>query len=259
MKTFLFEEVIFGPLKSRRLGISLGVNLLPVNRKYCNFDCIYCECGFNENEKGLSVELPTREIVFKRLDARLSEMSKNQAALDVITFAGNGEPTMHPQFKSIIEDTLLLRNKYFPEALVSVLSNATMLHKSEVRETLKRVDQNILKLDSGIAETINLIDKPTGIFDIQNVVRQLKSFQGNVIIQTMFLKGIIDGQLVDNTTEEEVSAWQGLIAAIKPRKVMIYTIDRNTPFDDLEKIPQETLKQIATKIRLLGIEVMVAE
>ena len=258
MKTFLFDSIIFGPIQSRRLGISLGVNLLPVERKFCNFDCIYCECGFNEDGKGVVAKLPTRQDVFKLLNEKLMEMVHNKSLLDVITFAGNGEPTIHPEFCGIIEDTLALRNQYFPDANVSVLSNATMLHRSEVVEALKKVNQNILKLDAGILKTIIQIDRPTATFDIGKLIEQLKSFHGQFIMQTMFVRGMVDEIWIDNTTPEEVAALKCIIANVLPEKVMIYSLDRNTPVDGLEKVSVLELQQIATEIELLGIEVQVA-
>lgn len=258
METFLFDKTIFGPINSRRLGISLGINLLPVNRKLCNFDCIYCECGFNDAGKGIVADLPSRENVFQLLENKLIEMKNNNSDLDVITFAGNGEPTLHPEFKNIIADTISLRQKYFASAKVSVLSNATMLHRPEVIESLKSIDQNILKLDSGIIETILMIDRPTGNFNLQKLIDQLKLFNGNFIIQTMFLRGNIDGCNIDNTTYTEVKALKDVFAEVKPQKIMIYSLDRNTPFDGLIKVSIDELKTIALDIEKLEIEVLVA-
>jgi wyosine [tRNA(Phe)-imidazoG37] synthetase (radical SAM superfamily) len=259
MDTFLFDRVIYGPVSSRRLGISLGINLLPANRKFCNFDCSYCECGLNGEGSCLKITLPTRKEVSGNLQTALEFHSKKKEKLDVITFAGNGEPTMHPDFHLIINDVLLLRDKYYKDAAITVLSNSTMLHKKSVIGALKKVDNNIMKLDSGINETVQLINRPTGTFDIDKIVRQLKSFSGQLIIQTMFLKGFIEGKPVDNTTENELAAWEGCLREINPRMVMIYTIARNTPFDTLEKIPADKLKLIAARIEKNGISVKVSE
>lgn len=258
MKTMLFDQIVFGPIKSRRLGTSLGVNLLPVNGKLCNFDCIYCECGLNSDSRGLNNSLPTREEVFGALNKKLTDMLEKAEVPDVITFAGNGEPTMHPQFAKIIEDTILLRNQYFPKTLVSVLSNATMLHKHEVVNALKKVDQNILKLDSGKLSTIKLINRPVASYDLEKLTGQLKNFNGKMIIQTMFTRGIVNNTMFDNTSEDDLQLWENIVSAVNPEKVMIYTIDRNTPFDGLRKVPINELKKIASRIEKHGISVLVS-
>lgn len=258
MSTFLFDQIVFGPVKSRRLGVSLGINLLPTGCKICNFNCIYCECGWNNAEDMKKHKLPTRFEVYQALETKLQEMSCKQEAPDVITFAGNGEPTIHPFFSEIIDDTISLRNKYFPAAKISVLSNSTMLHKELVRDALKKIDQNILKLDSAFQETFVSLNQPTGKVEIKNVVSSLKSFNGKVIIQTLFTRGLHQGKMVDNTTKTELDAWETTIKEIAPEKVMIYTIERNTPLSGLQKIPVEELNSIAERIKSLGIDVQVS-
>jgi wyosine [tRNA(Phe)-imidazoG37] synthetase (radical SAM superfamily) len=258
MPTFLFDKIVFGPVKSRRLGVSLGINLLPVTRKLCNFDCVYCECGLNKDNLNLDGLLPTREEVFVALEAKLMEMLQNSEKPDVITFAGNGEPTMHPAFADIIDDTIKLRDKYFKSASISVLSNATMLHKTKVIEALKKVDQNILKLDSGLQSTIRKMNKPVGNFNIETVIGQLKKFDGKLIVQTMFTRGFVNGEPVDNTTEADLQAWEQALITINPRMVMIYTIDRDTPYDNLKKVSLEELHAIAARITKRGVEVQIS-
>lgn len=257
MPTFLFDNVVFGPVRSRRLGVSLGINLLPVDRKFCNFDCVYCECGLNESGKGPS-HLPSREEVSIALDAKLNGMLLAGEAPDVITFAGNGEPTMHPEFAEIVEDTITLRDKFFPSASISVLSNSTMLHKTKVLEALKRVDQNIMKLDSGLIATIKRLNNPTGNYDVNKIIEQLQSFQGNLIVQTMFTRGNVNGELIDNTSQEDLNSLEDALRSIKPGRLMIYTIDRDTPYQGLQKISKEELKEIAQRFERLGIEVQVS-
>ena len=257
MSTKLFGSVIFGPVHSRRLGISLGVNLLPMDGKVCSFDCIYCECGYNSQGKGHG--LPTVEQVYKSLDNKLREMFHNKEELDVITFAGNGEPTLHPQFLDIINNTLLLRNKWFPKAKVSVLSNATCIDKISVFDALNKVDNNILKLDSVVPETVALLNVPNSkSFTVDKLISNLKKFNGNLIIQTLFVRGIHNGHVVDNTTENEVEGWIRAIQEIKPRQVMIYAIDRETPEKNLEKLSKDELEKIADKVRILGYDVTVS-
>jgi len=249
MPTFLFDQTIFGPVISRRLGISLGINLLPNDSKLCSFDCIYCECGWNPEKGTIKAIFPTRLEVKKMLWEKLAVMKIKGEIADVITFAGNGEPTLHPDFAGIIDDTLLIRNKFCPGARIAVLSNSTMLHKPKVVEALKKVDDNILKLDSGIAATIELLDQPTGRFDLQNIVDNILQFNGQLIIQTMFVKGFFKGVMIDNTTEEELFAWISLLQQIRPKQVMIYTIARDTAANNLRKVREDELETIADRVR----------
>lgn len=258
MATFLFDQIIFGPVRSRRLGVSLGINLLPTDSKVCSFDCIYCECGWTPKHREKKAVLPKRDDVRERLEEKLTQMAENGELPDVITFAGNGEPTLHPDFAGIIDDTIALRNQICPKARIAVLSNATMLHKTSVIGALLKVDDNIQKLDSAFEETIRKIDCPNSGFKLDDVVNNLKSFGGRVTIQTLFLKGIFKDEIIDNTTEQELSAWLSLVAQIAPRQVMIYTIDRDTPAAGLEKVKVEELQQIAQRVREMGIEVQVS-
>lgn len=258
MSTFLFDQIIFGPVKSRRLGVSLGVNLLPTDSKVCSFDCIYCECGWTPKKREQKAVLPSRSQVRQKMEEKLTEMIGNNELPDVITFAGNGEPTLHPEFEGIIEDTIELRNRLTPKARIAVLSNATMLHKPAVVRALLNVDDNIQKLDSAFEETIRKIDCPASGFKLAKVVEELKSFQGRVIIQTLFLKGTYKGELIDNTTETEILAWLKLLEEIRPSQVMIYTIDRDTPAAGLEKASLDELQQIADRVRAIGFQVQVS-
>ena len=192
------------------------------------------------------------------LDETLQKMVADGTPPDVITFAGNGEPTMHPDFENIIADTIALRDKHCPAAKVSVLSNATQIHREDVRRALLRVDNNILKLDSAFDETVQLVNKPQGTYTVARTVELLKAFEGNLILQTMFLRGEYLGKRVDNTTEEEVSAWLKLVAEIKPKQVMVYSLDRDTPCQTLEKVEKEELREIAARVEALGITCSVA-
>lgn len=248
MATFLFDQTIFGPLISRRLGISLGVNLLPNDTKLCSFDCIYCECGWNPNRKEHPVILPRRSEVKSMLRQKLLEMGQSAQLPDVITFAGNGEPTMHPDFEAIIEDTIQLRNELSPKSKIAVLSNATMLHKAGVVAALKKVDDNIQKLDSGVPDTLKLINQPVGKFKLEKLVSQLQQFNGKLIIQTMFFKGSFQGQYFDNTTGYEVSRWLDLLKMIQPQMVMIYSLARDTPAEGLIGIGLEQLQEIGRRV-----------
>jgi wyosine [tRNA(Phe)-imidazoG37] synthetase (radical SAM superfamily) len=244
MPTFLFDEIVFGPVKSRRLGTSLGINLLPTNGKLCSFDCLYCECGLNEGQRG--GRLPSRQEVKEALAFKFNQMMTEGIKPDVITFAGNGEPTLHPAFSDIVDDVMALRDNWFPAAQVCVLSNATQLHKPAVLAALRRVNQSILKLDSAMDTTVRIMDRPVSTtFTVQGLANQLKTFGDNLIIQTMFIRGVYNGLSFDNTTDQEVASWIDLLNYIKPSSVMIYTIDRDTPVHELEKVPLKTLKSIA--------------
>ncbi len=250
--TVIYPSPIFGPIHSRRLGVSLGINLLPADGKVCSFDCIYCECGFNADHRPHQ-PLPTREEVRTALEAKLKEMQAAGTAPDVLTFAGNGEPTAHPHFPEIIDDTLALRDRYFPAAKVSVLSNSTFIHRPAVFDALNRIDNNILKLDTVDEDYIRLIDRPCGAYSVAEIVKQMKAFKGNCIIQTMFLKGGYQGRDMDNTSDKFVLPWLETVKEIAPRQVMIYTIDRETPDHDLRKATHEELDRIAALVRAAGI------
>lgn len=254
----LFESVIFGPIKSRRLGISLGVNLLPATAKVCSFNCIYCECGFNFTDP--KAHLPSLKELETQLEQTLERMVADNKKLDSITFAGNGEPTMHPQFAAIIDATIRLRNRYYPQTKISVLSNATMLHRPAVVVALNKVDNNILKLDSVIDATVKLINQPVNPkFDITKIIEQQRQFNGNLIVQSLFLKGTYRGQTIDNTTEKEVSAWLNAIDYIRPKLLEIYSLDRIPPISTLQKVDSAVLQQIADRVEKLGISTSVIQ
>ena len=248
MSTIIYPSPIFGPVQSRRLGISLGINLLPADGKVCSFDCIYCECGFNEDHRP-QLPLPTREEVATALERKLQQMLEDGQMPDVLTFAGNGEPTCHPHFAEIIADTIRLRDQYCPQAKVSVLSNSTMIHRQAVHDALMRVDNNILKLDTVDIDFIRQVDHPNGTYDVNAIMERMKAFDGHIIIQTMFLKG----PGIDNTTDHYVAPWLEAVKAIKPQQVMIYTIDRETPDQSLRKATHEELDAIRDRVIAAGI------
>ena len=255
--TSLYHDIIFGPVHSRRLGLSLGVNLLPTESKLCSFDCIYCECGWNADHAGQR-RFNHREDVRRLLGETLRRMIAEGTPPDVITFAGNGEPTLHPDFEAVIDDTIALRDELAPSAKVSVLTNATRLADESVRHALLRVDNNILKLDSAFDATVRRMNDPAGDYSVARTVELMKRFEGRMILQTMFLAGEIDGEPIDNTTEREVAAWLRLVEEIRPSKVMVYSLDRDTPCRTLRKIPREELQRIAARVEALGIPCPVA-
>lgn len=254
MDTFLFDSIIVGPIHSRRLGSSLGVNLLAPDTKLCNFNCIYCECGWN-GAHGSGAFNPY-DIVIPALEAKLKAMAEERKLPDVITFAGNGEPTIHPEFDRIIDATLTLRNRYAPDTKVAVLSNATMIDREAVRTALLRVDRNILKFDSAVDATMRHINQPQNNRSVAEIIELLQEFQGCLVVQTMFLRGDYGGCRIDNTTTEEVEAYLDAIRQIHPSEVMLYTIDRNTPADGLQKVSYEEMEAIASRIRELDMDII---
>ena len=252
MSTIIYPSPIFGPVHSRRLGISLGINLMPADGKVCSFDCIYCECGFNGDHRP-KLPRPTREEVAQKLEEKLQQMTAEGQLPDVLTFAGNGEPTCHPHFAEIIGDTIRLRDQYCPKAKVSVLSNSTMIHRQQVHDALMLVDNNILKLDTVDPLYINKVDRPQGTYDVETIIERLKAFNGHVIIQTMFMRGECKGESVDNTGEAYVAPWLEAVKEIAPQQVMIYTIDRETPTQGLLKATHEQLDAIRDMVIAAGI------
>ncbi|MDY4462708.1 MAG: radical SAM protein [Prevotella sp.] len=260
--TIIYPSPIFGPVISRRLGVSLGINLQPDDGKMCSFDCIYCECGLNADFRPKH-RRPAKEVVAAELEKKLQAMAAEENLPDVLTFAGNGEPTGHPDFLDIIRETIRLRDTYCPKAKVTVLSNATLCGKENVREALMMVDNNILKLDTVSDEYIRIVNRPANMaYDVKKVVEWMKAYNGHCIVQTMFMKGTAaiwdaDGNIsyidVDNLAEEYVKPWLDAVAEIKPSQVMIYTIDRETPVAGLMKASHEELDAIKARVEDMGI------
>lgn len=253
MATFLFNDIIFGPIKSRRFGVSLGVNLLPENYKFCTFNCVYCECGWTYKNNAEKIKLPRREEIKKNLEIKLKQMTKEGNPPDNITFAGNGEPTVHPKFSEIIDDTISLRNQYFKNAEITVLSNASMIHKEKVFDALQKVDNNVLKLDTAIDKTFSLINIPTKGISLNKTIEEIKKFNGTQIIQTLFIKGEHNGVSFDNTHPDELSALIKVLKEIAPRYVMVYSIERDTALNSLQKINESKLNSIMEMMMDNGI------
>lgn len=231
-----FDEIVFGPIFSRRLGSSLGVNLLPTKGKLCNFDCVYCECGWNKD--GISDgKFPRLPEIEKALEEKMAKAVTEGVGVDSITFSGNGEPTIHPDFAQVIDVTLRLRDRYFPEAKVSVLSNATMIGRKDVAEALMRVDNPILKIDASSDGLVRQINKPAGPYSLADVIGNLRKFEGRFIMQTMFLRS----PDFDTASEKALAAWMDIVRDLKPREVMVYTIDRETPDKSLGKYTVEEM------------------
>lgn len=246
----LREKLVFGPIYSRRLGSSLGINLLPENGKICNFDCVYCECGWNKDGRDDS-RLPLPEELRKALDEKLSECKNNGVVIDSITFSGDGEPTLNPHFPEMVDITLELRDKYFPKSVVSVLSNATLAYKDEIREALMKVDNPILKLDAASDAFAKKINQPAGHYSVREVVESLKKFEGNFVLQTMLLKG----PGIDSLAE--VAAWMDIVRELRPREIMVYTLDRPAPAGGLEKYTPEQMAEAVKPLVEEGFEVQI--
>lgn len=258
MQRVLFHSTIFGPIHSRRLGTSLGINLLPDDGKICSFDCLYCEAGYNAQGHG-TTGVPSRKDVARLLGEKLAAMKAAGEHLDVITFSGNGEPTLHPDFEGVIDDTIALRNRYFPEVKISVLTNSTRLGSESVHRALSKVDNNILKLDSAIADTVQALDRPAPGYDLSAVIDRIASFGSQGIVQTMICRGEHDGKPVDNSTEAEIKALIEAYLRIMPGEIMLYTIDRPTPEVNLRRVTREELEAIAARITAAtGIPVQVS-
>lgn len=251
MSTVLYSSPIFGPIHSRRLGISLGINLMPSDGKLCTFDCLYCECGLNASHRP-TLPRPTRAEVAAALKSRLRNMRELGPRPDVLTFAGNGEPTAHPDFAGIMDDVVRLRDEYFPQACISVLSNATFISRPAVRAALMKADNNILKLDTADAAYIARLNRPAGAYDVNQVIEGMKLFNGHVIVQTMFLHGTDGEESLTNTGDEYVTPWLEAVKKIRPQAVMVYTVDRETPDRKLRKATREELDAIAQRVREAG-------
>ena len=249
----LFDSIVYGPIHSRRLGISLGMEIMPLEHKLCTFNCVYCDCGWNTPVS--HPKLPTREEVRTALEARLKE----GLLLDVITFSGNGEPTLHPDFLGIIEDTCALRDQYCPNAKVSVLSNSTQLGRPDVVKALRLCDDRILKLDAGTDTMMRRIDLPVNEqLTVKQIIAWLQSFDGDFTLQTCFLRGAHKGEIIDNTTSEELEAWHRAVDSLHPKQIMIYVIDRKTPEENLQKISRDEMESIAAPLREKGYDVIIS-
>jgi wyosine [tRNA(Phe)-imidazoG37] synthetase (radical SAM superfamily) len=258
MNTFLFSEIIFGPVSSRRLGSSLGINLLPEGLKICTYNCIYCECGWTCERKLRDSEFPARDLVRKALQGRLTELRKSGNTPDAITYAGNGEPTLHPDFEGIVDDSISLRDLLSPESKIVVLSNGSLSYRENVKRALLKVDQNVLKLDTGIEDTFRSLNQPPEEWKISDIINNFKSFNGKLIVQTLFIRGEFRGKKIDNTTDKELTELVKMYKEIHPSEVMVYTIARGTPARGLEHILYNELKSIAARIESIGIKTQVS-
>ena len=247
-----FENIVFGPIHSRRLGSSLGVNLLPAKGKLCNFDCIYCECGWNKDGKE-DRKVPGLTEVREAMENAFSRLAKEGVKIDSITFSGNGEPTVNPDFPEIIDVTLELRDKYLPGAVVSVLSNATLIGRKEIVDALKKVDNPILKIDAPTDEGAAIINRPAPSYNVEETVRNLEAFDGNFVLQTMFLKW--SGS--DSSDPKWIGGWMKIVRRLKPREIMVYTLDREAPQKGLEKFTVSQMKDLVQPLIDEGFNIQI--
>lgn len=245
-----FDDIVFGPIRSRRLGSSLGVNILPSKGKLCNFDCVYCECGWNRD--GVSDrKFPTLAEVEEALESKISTLAADGVPVDSITFSGNGEPTVNPDFPEIIDVVLRLRGRFYPSAKVSVLSNATMLDRNEVFEALRKIDNPILKIDAPTDALVTMINKPQGSYSLENVVARMAEFKGDFVLQTMFLRS------PDFDLGQTVEDWRNIVRRLKPRETMVYTIDRETPDKTLQKYTVEQMTEFVKPLQDEGYVIQI--
>ena len=258
MPTFLFDDIIFGPVKSRRLGSSLGINLLPTDCKVCSFDCIYCECGWTSASGLDRDEFPGRMSIAKALTDKLKSMAIAGSLPDTITYAGNGEPTLHPEFEHIISDTVTIRDEYSGNSKIAVLSNASFSPDDRIIKALNQIELNILKLDTGIEKTFYQLNQPEAGLNLDDIINNLKRFEGNLIIQTMLVRGSYNVTQINNSTPEELQALIKLYEKIRPKAVMVYTYERDTAATGLEKVSLQELKDFSRRIEDLGIETVVS-
>ncbi len=249
----LREDTVFGPIFSRRLGSSLGINLLPREGKICSFDCIYCECGWNRD--GLADKrIPSADEVRSALEAKLSGLAERHTKIDSITFSGDGEPTLNPEFPRIIDDTLGLRDRYCPGTKVSVLSNATRVHIPEVLRALRKVDNPIMKIDAPTDELVQKINRPAPGYSLQRVVEALRGFEGDFVLQTMFLSC----PYFDSSSPEVLDGWKRIVRKLRPRGIMVYTIDRPTPEQGLEKFSGERMRELVADLIEEGFDISIS-
>ncbi len=247
-----FNEIVFGPIVSRRLGSSLGVNLLPSRGKLCNFDCVYCECGWNKDGMEDRV-FPKFEDIEAALEEKMSRLAAEGTPVDSITFSGNGEPTIHPDFPKVIDVTLRCRDKYFPNAKVSVLSNATMIGRTAVAEALMKIDNPILKIDGSSDELVKKMNRPVGHYRLDEVVDAMMKFNGNFVLQTMFLRS----PDFDTASPEALAGWMEIVRRVRPREIMVYTIDRETPDKSLGKYTVEEMTAFVQPLIDEGFKIQV--
>ena len=252
MATFLFDKHVFGPVKSRRLGNSLGINLLSTHYKVCDFDCIYCECGWTHHKPD-SKKFIEKQKFIQLLETKLSQLERDKIPVDYITYAGNGEPTLHPYFLEIAKKVSELRDQYFPKCSIALLSNGSTLSKEKIKASFAYIEDVILKIDAGHQQLFQLINRPNEHLQLDDICNNMVNLQGNFIAQSMFLKGNADGVEFDNSDQKVVAKWKEKIQMLRPKYVQIYSISRDTPLESIQPISKERLQNIAEQLENMGI------
>lgn len=234
----LQDSVVYGPIHSRRLGHSLGINPLPLSYKFCDFDCVYCQYGWTP-DKGSGEKLKRAPQLLEEIQKSFAHHRQIKTPVDCITIAGNGEPTMHPDFLSIVSGLMKLRNEFYPRAKVGVLSDSSQADRPKIREALEMLDERYMKLDAGHAALHEKINKPRGDFDFERMVNALRGLR-DIVIQSLFMQGTYD-----NTQPGDIDKWIETVGFIQPREVQVYTIDRRPADPGLRKVSVQRLQEIA--------------
>lgn len=248
-----FDSIVFGPIRSRRLGSSLGVNLLPADGKICNFDCIYCECGLDRDGR-TSTSIPALEDVKSALRQGIASAAESGVEVDSITFSGNGEPTLHPDFPEIIKETLALRDRFYPSAVVSVLSNATRLDKPEVVAALRSVDCPILKLDAVNDAMLRDMNVPAAGLSVDAIIDGMRRFEGEFVLQTMLLMADRPS-LADDP--EALARWMDIVRQLRPRLVTLYSLDRPAPVKGLQRLSAQQMQELVQPLINEGFNIKI--
>lgn len=234
----LQDETVYGPVYSRRLGTSLGINPLPLSYKFCDFDCVYCQYGWTPEKKGRERLKRVAELA-REIEDAFRKLADAGHRVDCITIAGNGEPTIHPDFPEFVTALLKLRDHYFPGVKTGILSDASQAYRPEIKEALEKLDERYMKLDAGSPELIEQINRPRGNFNYDKMLKGLKNLKA-IVIQSLFMQGSYD-----NTGEIALREWSQTVRMLQPREVQIYTIDRRPADAGLRKVPSEELQRIA--------------
>lgn len=243
----LQPSIVYGPVRSRRLGLSLGINILPSGYKLCSFNCLYCQYGWTPkptlNPTYQIKDLPQPKEVSDALEKSLRQIIRQRMKLDSITFSGNGEPTLHPDLAETVEKAKTLRDRYVPQAKLTILSNSSTVGRKEVREALEMLDLKVMKLDAGSESLVHQLNAPAVPFYLAEIVDGLKRLKG-VILQSLFVQG-----RVTNADSDSVELWLQKVNEIQPRLVQVYSLDRAPAERRLWKVNRATLEWIASQVR----------
>jgi len=239
----LQDGAVYGPIHSRRFGHSLGINPLPVTYKFCDFDCVYCQYGWTprpgSTAKKTDEKLKPLHQLLREIEKSFQSIKVEKTPVDVITIAGNGEPTLYPEFLKFVTGLVELRDRYFPKVPLGILSDSSQCHRSEIKEALEMLDERCMKLDAGDFETIRNINKPAGSFDLPRMLEALRELR-EVTIQSLFVQGSYD-----NTKPEQIDRWVEAVGFVQPKLVQVYTVDRPPADSGIVPVPLAQLRGIA--------------